>query len=228
LNALPRRAFDHRADLLAALVYGCLAYLSFSALSDYANAHHLFPAPGGGWALAVAVDGSVLYAFISFKRAPWLAGILLVSGAATTYFLQRWHAQGALHPLVVAGVVPSLMVLVTVAWHRIKSYRPIPTPLGHPVPEPGQTPAPEEDRPMAPAPGPAHPDPQPDQVPERTRNGGARLTADQEAMVRAWVADGRRNKSEMARELDLNNRGRLAVGRLVDDLVRTNGHGGGP
>lgn len=187
MNALPRRAFDHRADLLAALVYGCLAYLSFSALSDYANAHHLFPAPGGGWALAVAVDGSVLYAFISFKRAPWLAGILLVSGAATTYFLQRWHAQGALHPLVVAGVVPSLMVLVTVAWHRIKSYRPIPTPLGHPVPEPDQTPAPEEDRPMAPAPGPAHPDP--DQ--ERPKVGTPRpatlqlAKADMQALDRA-------------------------------------------
>lgn len=144
---LARRVFAHRADLLAALVYGCLAFLSFSALSDYANAHHLFPLPYGGWAFAVAIDGSVLYAFISFKRAPWLAGTLLVSGAAATYTLQRWHAQGAPHPLMVAGVVPALMVLVTFAWHRIKAaeakaFRPT-WPVDYPVPEPVPEPEPE-------------------------------------------------------------------------------------
>ena len=118
--------FKYRADLLAALIYACLAALSFSALANYTSAHTLpngepmFPWWGGA-ALAIAVDGSVLYAFISFKRAPWLAGALLASGAVATYMLQRWHAQGALHPLWVAGVVPALMVLVTVAWHRIRS-----------------------------------------------------------------------------------------------------------
>jgi hypothetical protein len=60
--------------------------------------------------------------------------------------------------------------------------------------------------------------PDPDQDQPRRING-ATLTTDQEAMVRAWVADGRRNKSQMARDLNLNNRGRLAVGRLVDQLV---------
>jgi hypothetical protein len=116
-------------------------YLSFNALADYANSHHLpsdgghlFPHPYGGWAFAVAIDGAVLYAFISFKRAPWLASLLLIAGAAATYTLQRWHAEGALHPLVVAGVVPGAMILVTFAWHRIRAAS-IPTPLGTPVPD---------------------------------------------------------------------------------------------
>ena len=140
-------AFDHRADLLAALVYGCLAYLSFNALADYANGHHLFPEPWGGYAFAVAIDGSVLYAFISFRRAQVMAGVLLVTGAAATYMLQRWHAQDADHPLVVAGVVPGLMILVTFAWHRIREAVP-PVPDVPAVPVPGS----RERQPVAPVP----------------------------------------------------------------------------
>ena len=77
---IPAQLFAHRADLLAALVYGCLADLSFSALSGYANAHFvaettepLFPQPYGGWAFAVAIDGAVLYAFDLLQACP-LAG----------------------------------------------------------------------------------------------------------------------------------------------------------
>jgi hypothetical protein len=113
-------AFRHRADLLAALVYGCLAYLSFSALAEYANGHHLFPEPQGGYAFAVAIDGAVLYAFISFRRAPRLAALLLVAGALSSFVLQQWHAANDQHPAVVAGVVPAAMVLVTFAWHQIR------------------------------------------------------------------------------------------------------------
>jgi hypothetical protein len=149
MTHIARYLFAHRADLLAALVYGCLAYLSFNALADYANAHHLFPEPQGGWVFAVAVDGATLYAFISFRRAPWLAGTLLVSGAAATYTLQRWHAEGHLHPLVVAGVVPGAMLMVTFAWHAIREAEDRPTwitepfvPLGPEVPD---EPAPDQE-----------------------------------------------------------------------------------
>jgi hypothetical protein len=216
MTRLARRAFDHRADLLAALVYGCLAYLSFNALADYANAHALFPEPGGGWAFAVAVDGTVLYAFISFKRAPWVAGLLLVSGAAATYTLQRWHAQGALHPLMVAGVVPGAMILVTFAWHRIRAWRPVwePTPLGHPVPEPA----------------PPDPDPEPAPDPEprpKVRTNGAAFTPAQLNQIRGWVVE-ERPVRWMARELHLDDNTRTRklaplVRSLKGDLVRPGG-----
>jgi hypothetical protein len=133
--------FAHRADVLAAVVYGCLAFLSFSALSEYANTADLFPQPAGGWAFAIAIDGAVLYAFISFKRAPWLASLLLVSGAATSFVLQQWHASTDPHPAVVAGVVPAAMVLVTFAWHSIRSRMPDPVAVAAPAPGPAQSPA---------------------------------------------------------------------------------------
>jgi hypothetical protein len=217
MTHIARWLFAHRADLLAALVYGCLAYLSFNALADYANAHALFPLPYGGWAFAVAIDGSVLYAFISFKRAPWLAGILLVSGAAATYTLQRWHAQGALHPLMVAGVVPALMVLVTFAWHRIKAAELRPD---WPIPVP-QTPAPEPVGPPAVPPGPVQPEkPRPRVAtadmtvnPVRTatrgrtttRTNGSRFTADQRQRIADQVGRGVSAKA-IQRELGMSDR----------------------
>ena len=229
MTPLARRVFGHRADLLAALVYGCLAFLSFSALSDYANAHALFPLPYGGWAFAVAVDMTVLYAFISFKRAPWLAGTLLVSGAASTYTLQRWHAQGALHPLMVAGIVPALMVLITFTWHRIKAAEARPTwPLDYPVPEPAPDPDPE-------------PEPVPSSRPRPTQGEARRpgpvgrgrpFTPDDHPKVEAMVDQGRTNKAEMARELGLHKRGQLDLGRYVntyrDQPVRVSQNGDGP
>lgn len=225
--------FDHRADLLAALVYGCLVYLSFNALADYANAHRLpngrplFPHPYGGWALAVAIDGAVLYAFISFKRAPWLAGLLLVSGAATTYTLQRWHAEGHRHPLVVAGVVPGAMILVTFAWHRIRS-RPdwvTPTPLGRPVPatpDPDPDPEPERD-----------PGPESDRTRPRVAQDGpdARRPATRgrpaERKRAAQLAAQGHSASRITKELDLSDRARKG---WVAELVRSQGHrnGDGP
>jgi hypothetical protein len=131
--------FAHRADVLAAVVYTCLAFLSFSALSEYANTADLFPQPTGGWAFAVAIDGAVLYAFISFRRAPLLASLLLVSGAATSFVLQQWHASADPHPAVVAGVVPAAMVLVTFAWHSIRSRMPDLVAVSAPAPGPAPT-----------------------------------------------------------------------------------------
>lgn len=152
MRRIPSWAFDHRADLLAAMVYLCLAYLSFNALADYANGHHLFPEPWGGYAFAVAIDGSVLYAFISFRRAQVMAGVLLVAGALSTYMLQRWHAQDAPHPLVVAGVVPGLMILVTFAWHRIREAE-VPAVPAVPAQIPGPlVPGSRERQPVAPVP----------------------------------------------------------------------------
>lgn len=211
VHHLARWLFDHRADLLAALVYGCLAYLSFNALADYANAHHLFPQPYGGWAFAVAIDGSVLYAFVSFKRAPWLAGALLVSGAAATYTLQRWHAQGALHPLMVAGVVPSLMVLVTFAWHRIRAGGIRPDWIGDVPPPPAQPKEPEPDQ-----------EPQP-----KARTNGNTFTADQRQLIADLVAREASGK-EIQRTLGVSDRAyREKVLPLVrsikGDLVRSGG-----
>jgi hypothetical protein len=202
-------AFDHRADLLAALVYGCLAYLSFNALADYANGHHLFPEPWGGYAFAIAIDGSVLYAFISFRRAPWLAGLLLVTGATATYTLQRWHAEKHQHALVVAGVVPGLMVLVTFAWHRIREAVP-PVPGVPTVPVPGS----RERQPVAP-------------VRPSTSARPSGLTLAQRRRVEGWVGEGRTNKSQMARDLGLSDRAKKErLAPLVDELVgRNNGQG---
>jgi hypothetical protein len=232
MSALARRAFDHRADLLAALVYLCLAYLSFNALADYANGHHLFPQPYGGWAFAVAVDGSVLYAFISFKRAPWMAGVLLLVGAATTYFLQRWHAQDADHPLIVAGVVPGLMVLVTLAWHLIRE-------LGDDVSPVSQVSPPVPVARVGPPPGPPDqpvPGSQPQSrrtvaTPAPSRQPG--LTPAQYRRVEGWVAEGRTNKSQMARDLGLSDRAKKErLAPLVDELVARvgspAGNGDGP
>jgi hypothetical protein len=209
MSRLARRTFGHRADLLAALVYLCLAFLSFNALAEYANSHHLFPEPWGGWAFAVAVDGSVLYAFISFKRAPWMAGVLLLVGATTTYLLQRWHAEQAPHPLIVAGVVPGLMVLVTLAWHLIRE-------LGDDVSPVSQvSPA---SQPVADVPG-SRPEPRrPAATPAPSRPNG--LTPAQRRRVATWVAEGRRNRSQMARDLGLtSDRQRKNLGRLVNDLL---------
>jgi hypothetical protein len=236
---LTRWLFDHRADLLAALVYGCLAYLSFNALAEYANTHRLFPLPYGGWAFAVAIDMTVLFAFISFKRAPWLAGILLVSGAASTYTLQRWHAEGALHPLMVAGVVPGLMVLITFTWHRIKAAEARPD---WPIPVP-QNPAPEDVPPKATPPGPVQPAPVPPARPRPTQDvartrgrpvGRGRppetrpWRPEDAEQVRVWYEqDGRTNRTQMAAELGLSNRGRAELGRYLNSLIAQNGHGGG-
>jgi hypothetical protein len=201
MTRLLRLAFQHRADLLAALVYLCLAYLSFNALADYANGHGLFPQPYGGWAFAVAVDGSVLYAFISFKRAPWMAGVLLLVGATTTYLLQRWHAEQAPHPLIVAGVVPGLMVLVTLAWHLIR--------------ELADDPAPQPAQPVPPVPG-SRPEPRrPAATPAPSRRGPITLDRDQ---VAAWLAEDR-SQRWIADQLGLTNRQRTQdLARLVRDL----------
>lgn len=129
LLAAGRWLFAQRASVLLALVYTCVAYLGFSAVSDYTNRHHLFPYPWGGYAMAIFVDGMLLFAFISFRKAPRLAGLLLLAAAVTTYTLQRWHAelvagaQHAWHPLILAGIVPGGLVLATWAWHHI---RPLP------------------------------------------------------------------------------------------------------
>jgi len=220
MRRVPAWAFDHRADLLAALVYGCLAYLSFNALADYANGHHLFPEPWGGYAFAVAIDGSVLYAFISFRRAQVMAGVLLVTGAAATYMLQRWHAQDAAHPLVVAGVVPGLMILVTFAWHRIREHGPdtagsVPASTfgrGEDPGPAGPVPGSRSRRQQAAAPAPSRP------------NG---LTLAQRRRVEGWVAEGRTNKSQMARDLGLSDRAKKErLAPLVDQLAaQQNGDG---
>jgi hypothetical protein len=129
-SGLHRSVRRHRADLLAYVLIGCWSYLSFNALSEYTDMHGLFPRPWGGRAMAVAVDGTVLYAYLSFRRGQWLrnimAGVLLCFGATTTYLFQRWHAEviggnpSEMHPLIIAGVVPAAVVLVTFAWHLIR------------------------------------------------------------------------------------------------------------
>jgi hypothetical protein len=209
MSHLARRTFDHRADLLAALVYLCLAYLSFNALADYANGHHLFPQPYGGWAFAVAVDGSVLYAFISFKRAPWMAGVLLLVGATTTYLLQRWHAEQAPHPLIVAGVVPGLMVLVTLAWHLIRE-------LGDDV-SPASQVSPVS-QPVPPVPG-SRPEPRrPAATPAPSRPIGRRPWSPQtDPRVGRLLAEGK-SPYAIRKELGLSDRKYKLVCRYRDDL----------
>lgn len=56
----------------------------------------------------------------------------------------------------------------------------------------------------------------PSATPSARPNG---LTATQRRRVETWVAEGRTNKSWMARELGLSDRGRKHLGRLVDDLL---------
>jgi hypothetical protein len=100
--------------------------MAYNALSEYTNLHGLFPRPWGGLAMAVVIEGTLLFSFITFRRAPRMAGLLLVASAVTTYTLQRWHAEvlsgktTAMHPLIVAGIVPAAMVLTTWAWHLIR------------------------------------------------------------------------------------------------------------
>ena len=228
--------FNHRADVLAAVVYGCLAFLSFSALAGYTNAHTLpngdplFPDPWGGYALAVAVDGAVLYAFISFQRAPWLAGLLLVSGAAATYTLQRWHAQGALHPLMIAGVVPGAMVLVTFAWHRIRAAEPAARPVWDPLPPPPPDPDPDEEPAEEPV---LVPQTRPRVAQDGARRPGPATRGRPSAEVVQRAAQGH-SAARIARDLGLSDRARRTwVGDLVREYrdqpvqLSPNGHGPG-
>ena len=118
--------WHYRANVLLGLVYTCVVFMAYSAIASYTNLHRLFPQPWGGLAMAVAVEGTLLFAFITFRKAPRVAGVLLGFAAVTTYTLQRWHAEvldghtQAMHPLVVAGIVPAAMVLTTWAWHLIR------------------------------------------------------------------------------------------------------------
>lgn len=57
---------------------------------------------------------------------------------------------------------------------------------------------------------------QPTATPPARPNG---LSATQRRRVESWVGEGRTNKSWMARELGLSDRGRKHLGRLVDDLL---------
>jgi hypothetical protein len=216
MRAVARWAFDHRADLLAALVYLCLAFLSFNALAEYANSHHLFPEPWGGWAFAVAVDGTVLYAFITFRRARLMAGTLLVAGAVTTYMLQRWHAEQAPHPLIVAGVVPGLMVLVTLAWHLIRDVS-------------QDVPGSRSPRQQAATPAPERPGRVAERRPAATARATRGLTAQQRARVTEWHGQGRSARA-IARDLGLSNHARSNhLAPFIAELERANaGNGGGP
>jgi hypothetical protein len=158
----------------------------------------------------VAVDGTVLYAFITFRRARLMAGTLLVAGAVTTYMLQRWHAEQAAHPLIVAGVVPGLMVLVTLAWHLIRDVSQDVSGSRSP-------------RQQAATPAPLQPVSQVSQRPNLPARPNG-LTPAQRRRVEAMVADGRTNKSQMARDLGLtSDRQRKNLGRLVNDLLAQNG-----
>ncbi len=66
--------------------------------------------------------------------------------------------------------------------------------------------------------GSTHNESRPNVVPTRAARPSG-LTLAQRRRVEGWVAEGRRNKSEMARELGLTDRGRKHLGRLVDDLL---------
>jgi hypothetical protein len=123
---------DRGPDVLLWAVWGCVIFNGFNAIAEYTDAHGLFPKPWGGYAMAITVDGLLVYAFMTFGRDWRLGALLLASAAGTTYMLQRWHAEmiGATqssfsgqHTLIVAGIVPGAMVLVTFAWHVIKSRR---------------------------------------------------------------------------------------------------------
>jgi hypothetical protein len=118
----------HGPDLLLWVIWGCVIFNGSNAIAEYTNAHDLFPKPWGGYAMAITVDGLLVYAFLTFRRSPWMGGVLLVAAAVTTYMLQRWHAimvgvddRRGMATLVVAGIVPGAMVLVTFAWHLIRN-----------------------------------------------------------------------------------------------------------
>jgi hypothetical protein len=210
---IPAWAFRHRADLLAALVYSCLAYLSFSALAEYANGHHLFPEPQGGYAFAVAIDGAVLYAFISFRRAPWLASLLLVAGALSSFVLQQWHAANDQHPAVVAGVVPAAMVLVTFAWHRIRDAGWVPDWATEPV-------VPLSDPPVDP------PDPEPVE-PSARPNSRVRWSPVDDPRVLELLAAGM-NANAIRNELRLGDKKYRHIRNYIkDEQARSVGHRNG-
>lgn len=244
--------------LIMGLIVLCGAAWSFGALVEIGNIATdraqltTLPAPYAGLLFAGSVDLFIFYGYLKCYGPAWqiiLSVVHILCGLATSVWLQYQHSKGNVDPVLVS-VIPPLAVAVSldtwvvsqlVDWYRRSRARPdwaIPTPLGHPVPEPAQ---PDPD----PEPPPEEPDPVPAIRPRPTQDGGRRpgpvgrgrpsrstLTPDQQDQVRRWVAEGRTNKSEMARDLDLNNRGRLVLGQLVDQVrdqpvqVSPNGYGG--
>jgi hypothetical protein len=119
---------------------------------------------------------------------------------------------------VTAGWTP-VALLCSVEFAVGRLYRPAWGPIPDP-PDPSAQPDPD-------------PDQEPDQPPAETRPrvaqdaprrgrpatlGGPAFTPAQAAQVERWVAEGRTNKSEMARQLGLSDRGRRQLGTLVDAL----------
>lgn len=114
------------AYLLVGLVYTALLYLSFNGIADYTNAHHFFPEPWGGYAMAVVLECSILFAFLVFRRSPIFAGLMLATFAFGSYWLQRLHGElvahgpGSLHPNLVTAIVPFSLVVMGIALHAIR------------------------------------------------------------------------------------------------------------
>jgi hypothetical protein len=118
------------AYLLVGLVYTALFYLSFNGIADYTNAHHFFPEPMGGYAMAVVLECSILFAFLVFRRSPIFAGTMLGVFAAVSYWLQRLHGEyvehgrQVLHPNLITVIVPFALVVMGIALHRIRPAEP--------------------------------------------------------------------------------------------------------
>jgi hypothetical protein len=70
--------------------------------------------------MAAVVELGVIVSFLLFRRAPWVAGLMLVTFASCSYVLQKLHAEHVNHPLFISGIVPAALVLGGIALHLIK------------------------------------------------------------------------------------------------------------
>jgi hypothetical protein len=245
--------------VLVVLLAAGMAVLSFDALRAYALTGHplvdgvipaqtILPRPWLAMLWAVVVDLAVAAGILGVKddRRDWRAWLMLLLALGATLGFQVF----ALSPFV-ARAVPPVGLALAILVLDLGPARPKPAreASGPPLPArahawlrswelPDQHPTVPVAR-VGPPPGlPGHPEPaqvvsglrshrQQATAPAPSRLGG--LTAAQRRQVAGWVGEGRTNKSQMARDLGLSDRGRKTLGPLVDELVASrNGDGHDP
>jgi hypothetical protein len=145
------------------------------------------------------------------------ARVFLVLTTAVASAVQILDAPPTPLGWLTAGWTP-VALLLSVEFAVGRLYRPIPTPLGHPVPDPEPEPEPVDQ-------------PDPDPRPKTRTNGTTTFTADQRQLIADLVAREASGK-DIQRALGVSDRTYRdhllpLVRSIKGDLVRTNGHGGG-
>jgi len=209
-------ALRHRA-LTAGIIHGDLG-LPLVLAHVTISAHTL----AGVWALTL--DGLTAVGVLGVRDPElrdWRAWAALIGGLGLSLRFQvsgydSWEARGM-------AAVPPLALAMAVWIFEVGRAQPAPAaePAAQSLPVPATRLGPPAGSPghdqMIPPDAQIISSPAQDRPKVATRPGG--LTLAQRRRVESWVAEGQRNKSQMARDLKLTDRGRKHLGRLVDELL---------